>query len=176
MRVAIDSIGARILTVGAFVLMALGAASPSAQAQAVTAGQTELLGYGGFVTDSGGLTFGGGIQHAVRSRIVAAVEVGYLTIEGDSTSGLSIDGNAHYLFPQATSNGKLVPYLLGGIGFQRVSVTVAGFSASDSTVGVNVGGGARWQGGANWGLRPELKVLIAEGTNARFTLGFYRTF
>ncbi len=176
MREAIDRIGARMMTIGALVLVVLCGASPSAQAQAVTAGQTELLGYGGFVTDSGGLTLGGGLQHAVRPRLVAAVEVGYLTIEGKNTSGVSIDGNAQYLFPQATANGKLVPYLLGGIGFQRVSVSVASISVSDSTVGVNVGGGARWQGGNNWGLRPELKFLIAQGTNARFSLGFYRSF
>lgn len=174
MRLVLEQMGGRILVAGTLVLAALGVTT-TAQAQAVNQGQTEILGYGGFVTDSGGLTLGGGAQYAVRPRIIASIEAGYLTIEGDNTSGQSIDGNIHYLFPQA-SNSRFTPYLLGGVGFQRVSVSVLGISASDSTVGLNVGGGARWQGGDKWGVRPELKFLIADGTNARFTVGVYRMF
>ncbi|MGE0591827.1 MAG: outer membrane protein [Vicinamibacterales bacterium] len=169
----------------AFMLCGVSAVS---SAQEVEAGQTEILGFVGGVTDGGGTTVGGGVQYAFNPRLLLALEVGYLTLGDDfsgfgvdaDSSGLSVDANVHYLFPAAAS-GKLTPYLLGGLGVLRASVSVSspgfgGGDASDSTLGVNVGGGARWQAGENWGIRPELKVFIEESSNVRFSVAFYRAF
>ena len=90
---------------------------------------------------------------------------------------LSFDVNLHYLFPQ-TNTPKFTPYVLGGIGYLRASAsaTVAGstIDASASDTGLNIGGGARWQVGSRWGLKPEIKVLIADNSSVRFALGIYR--
>ena len=63
---------------------------------------------------------------------------------------MSMDMNADYLFPQST-NQKFTPYVLGGVGFLRVSASTTFFgvrnSVSDTQVGLNVGAGLRWQTG-----------------------------
>jgi hypothetical protein len=163
--------------VSALMLAAILAVGATANAQAIAEGQVEGLGYIGGVTDSGGLTLGGGLHYGIQPRLVLAVEAGYLSVDGPNTSGATIDVNVHYLFPTASSNRKFVPYLLGGIGYQRVSVSAGRIDVSASNVGLNVGGGGRLQAGDNWGVRPELKVLIGDdGTNARFSVGFYLQF
>jgi hypothetical protein len=92
---------------------------------------------------------------------------------------MSMDMNAHYLFPQST-NQKFTPYVLGGVGFLRVSASTTFFgvrnSVSDTQVGLNVGAGLRWQTGGRWGLRPEMKVLVADNSSVRFSTGLYYQF
>ena len=41
--------------------------------------------------------------------------------------------------------------------------------ASDSTTGLNLGGGALWQAGEKWAVRPELKFFVRDGSNMRFS-------
>jgi opacity protein-like surface antigen len=157
-----------------------------AGAQDVTPGQTEVLGFVGGVSDGGGATFGGGVHYAFTSHVLLALEVGYLTggenfsgpgVDVDS-HGLSVDGNLHYLLP--SSNPKFTPYILAGIGYVRAtaSATALGssYSVSGSDTGVNLGVGGRWRGGSNWGVRPELKLLIADNTSVRFSVAVYREF
>lgn len=156
-------------------------------AEEVEAGQKEVLGFVGGVTDGGGATFGGGIQLGIKPRWLFSGEFGYLTGRDNfrglganvDSYGISVDANVHYLFP-LKSNEKFTPYVLAGVGFLRssASVSVPGFkaSASDSTAGLNLGGGARWAVGQSWGVRPEVKFLIADGSNARFSIGIYKTF
>ena len=144
----------------------------------------EALGFVGAVTDNGGATFGGGM-HFGAGRLIFAAEVGYLTLSDDfddgdfDSSGLSIDLNAHYLFPLANSP-RFTPYVLGGLGILRYSFSdeLDGDESddSDTNAGLNVGGGVRIAGGTNWGIRPELKFLIADDTSTRFSVGFYYGF
>jgi outer membrane protein with beta-barrel domain len=95
------------------------------------------------------------------------------------SSAISVDLNAHYLFPQSTKEA-LTPYLLVGLGIlrARASTTVFGTSTSvsDTEAGLNIGAGARWQGGVNWGVRPELKVFVADNSSVRFSVGLYYQF
>lgn len=167
------------------VVWMTGAARP-ALAQGLDPGQTEVFGFAGAVSDGGGTTFGGGVQFAVGPRLLVSAEGGYLTAGEDFSgfgvdvdfSGLTVDGTARYLFPGGSD--RFTPYVLGGVGFLRASASssVAGFSASasDSTIGVNVGGGARWQVGERWGVQPELKVFIADGSHVRVTAAAYFRF
>lgn len=128
----------------------------------------------------------GSLQYAFQPRVLLAVEGEYLT-GGESFSGFGVNvdssamtvyANLHYLFP--SNNPKFTPHVLGGIGYFRASANASGFGvsfdSSASTTGLNVGVGARWQVGENWGLRPEVKILIADGSSVRFVVGFYRSF
>lgn len=176
----------RFFTVSAVAMVLFGAGA-RASAEELTPGQTEVLGFVGRVSDGGGTTFGGGVQFAISSRMLVAGEVGYLTggsdFEGFGVDvdfhAISIDANARYLFP-LSGNEKLTPYVLGGLGVLRssASVTAGGVSAgaSDSTIGINLGGGVRWQVGEKWGVQPELKVLVADGSSVRFSAAVYYQF
>lgn len=168
--------------------VALVASGLQGQAAAQAADRTvEALGFVGTVTDGGGLTFGGGMQFGYSSRLLIAAEVGFLTLGDDfsgfgvdtDSSGLSVDVNAHYLFPLA-NNPKLTPYALGGLGFIRVSTSgsVAGFDVggSSSDVGLNIGGGLRYTLSENSGIRPEIKFLIKDGSSTRISVAYYRSF
>ena len=76
--------------------------------------------------------------------------------------------------------GMFTPYLLAGLGILRASASTTVFgvntSVSDTEAGLNIGGGARWQGGANWGVRPEVKVFVAENSSVRFSVRLYYQF
>jgi opacity protein-like surface antigen len=145
-----------------------------ARAQGTSGSIVEALGFVGAVTDGGGATFGGGMQFGA-DRLIFAAEVGHLTVEGPNTSALSVDLNAHYLFPLA-NNPKLTPYLLGGIGIIRSSVSVGDFDASDTDAGLNLGGGARIKLNDAWGVRPEIKFLVKDYSNARVSLAIFYAF
>jgi opacity protein-like surface antigen len=175
---------------GLALFLVLAGAS-TATAQQLASGQAEAVGFGGGVTDGGGLTVGGGIHYAYDSRWLFAGELGYLTGGNDfetvlpgvgvdfESKAISVDLNAHYLFPQST-NHAFTPYLLVGLGVLRASASTTVFgvstSASDTEAGLNIGGGTRWQGGANWGVRPEVKVFVAENSSVRFSVGLYYQF
>jgi hypothetical protein len=49
-------------------------------------------------------------------------------------------------------------------------------SVSDTQVGLNMGAGLRWQAGGHWGVRPEMKVLVADNSSVRFSTGLYYQF
>ncbi|MGH9242342.1 MAG: outer membrane protein [Vicinamibacterales bacterium] len=167
------------------IAFVLACSSGAAYAQEVSKGDVEVMGFAGGVTDGGGATFGGGVHYAFSPRLLLAVEAGYLTGSDDfsgfgvdvDSHGFSFDVNLHYLFPQRNTP-KFTPYVLGGIGYLRASAsaTVAGttFDESASDTGLNIGGGARWQVGSRWGLKPEIKVLIADNSSVRFAVGIYR--
>lgn len=180
----------RRVAAGFAVLLVLVGASTAA-AQPLASGQAEAVGFGGGITDGGGLTLGGGIHYAYDSRWLFAGELGYLAGGNDfagvvqgvgvdiESKAISVDLNAHYLFPQST-NHSFTPYLLAGLGILRASASTTVFgvstSVSDTEAGLNIGGGARWQGGANWGVRPEVKVFVAENSSVRFSVGLYYQF
>lgn len=157
----------------------------TAYAQEVNKGDVEVMGFAGGVTDGGGATFGGGAHYALSPRLLVAAEAGYLTGSDDFSGfgadvdsyGFSFDMNLHYLFPQ-TNTPKFTPYLLAGVGYLRAkaTATISGmeFDATASDAGLNIGGGGRWQVGSRWGLKPEIKILIADDTSVRFAVGIYR--
>jgi opacity protein-like surface antigen len=155
--------------------MALFAGGMQGQALAQSVeNKVEALGFVGGVTDNGGFTFGGGLQVGLNSRLLGVAEVGYIAVDGDNVSAVSVDLNAHYLFP--TGNSKMTPYLLGGLGIIKTSVSVGTVDVSDTDAGLNLGGGLRIDGGTNWGLRPEVKFLLNDNTSARLSVGFFYTF
>jgi len=174
-----------ILATAAAATLLFGATS--ARAESLAPGQTEVAGFVGHVSDGGGATFGGGVQFAVSSRLLVGGEFAYLTGGNDyqfmnvglDSHGTAFDANARYLFPIA-ANAKLTPYVLGGFGILRASVSVSGggmnFDASDSVFGVNLGGGARFDVGDSWGLQPELKWFISDGSNVRISGAIYYRF
>lgn len=173
----------------AFLLVLAGAST--ATAQRLAPGQTEGVGFVGGVTDGGGLTFGGGLHYVYNPQWLFVGELGYLAGGNDfdgvvqgvgvdiESHALSVDLNAHYLFPQSTSRA-FAPYLLVGLGILRASASTTVFgvsnSVSDTDAGVNIGAGARWQGGVNWGARPELKVFVSDNSSVRFSVGLYYQF
>jgi len=177
--------GGRVRLRKSFVAFLLGVSCGTAYGEEVSKGDVEVIGFVGGVTDGGGATFGGCVHYAFNPRLLVAVEAGYLTGSEDfsgfgvdvDSHGFSFDVNLHYLFPQ-TNTPKFTPYVLGGIGYLRASAsaTVAGstIDASASDTGLNIGGGARWQVGSRWGLKPEIKILIADNTSVRFAVGIYR--
>ena len=170
----------KALTQTIAVGVALIGLSAPASAQQQTGAAALALGYVGGVSDGGGITFGGGMHFPLGSRLVLAAEGGYLT-GGQDFSGfgfdvdvhaISVDANVHYQFP-LSENQRFIPYALGGIGYLRASssVSVGGFESggSSSTTGLNIGGGALWNVGEKWAVRPELKILVADGSNTRFS-------
>lgn len=152
------------------VAVALFVGAMQGQAQA----QVEALGFLGGVTDNGGFTFGGGLQVGLNERLLGVAEVGYLTVDGDNTSAVSVDLNVHYLFP--TNDSKMTPYVLAGLGILKSSVSIGNFDVSDTDAGLNLGGGLRIEGGDNWGIRPEVKFLLRDNTSARLSVGVYYAF
>ena len=167
------------------VAFVFACSSATAYAQEVNKGDAEVMGFVGGVTDGGGATFGGGVHYAFSPRLLLAVEAGYLTGSEDFSGfgvdvdsyGFSFDVNLHYLFPQ-TNTPKFTPYVLAGVGYLRAKATATvdgmDFDATASDTGLNIGAGARWQVGSRWGLRPEIKVLIADNSSVRFAVGIYR--
>ena len=165
----------------------------TASAEQLAPGQIEGAVFAGGVTDGGGLTIGGGIHYAYNTRWLFVGELGILTGGDDVVAALpgvgvgidsraiSVDLDALYLFPQSNNQG-FTPYLLAGLGFLRASatttVTVLGTTTrvSDAEAGLNIGAGARWKGGPNWGVRPELKVFVSDNSSVRISVGLYYQF
>jgi opacity protein-like surface antigen len=179
-RTILASLSASVLAIG--IAAPAFAQQPPPPGQQPTLARSGLLGFIGGVSGGGGTTFGGGMQFVVKPRLLVVAELGYLTGGQDfqgfgvdvDLHAISVDTNAHYLFPLSDSP-RFIPYALGGLGFLRASSSVSGggFSAdaSSNTIGLNVGGGALLQLGPKWALRPELKIFMADGSNVRFSAG-----
>lgn len=75
----------------------------------------------------------------------------------DGFDYLEINGNLTYDIP--LENSSVVPFILGGINYARISVEVLGVSGSSSDVGLNLGGGVDFDLGSfrpTAGVRAEL--------------------
>jgi hypothetical protein len=91
-----------------------------------------------------------------------------LRTESTATLSARIDEfnvGMHYLF---ASKSRVTPYLAGAVGIARLtgSGSVQGassFSASESDLTVNFGGGIRLYGGEKWGFRPDFRVVRLPG-------------
>ena len=152
----------------ALVALTLIAATGIATAEDFSKGQTEAVGYVGGMTDNFGGTVGAGLGYAVSSRAQVIGELGWISASG--LHGFEFGGNVHYLFPLRNSP-KFTPYALVGIGIVHV-----GSNSGVTRGGLNLGAGARWQTGKNWGIRPEIKFFLSNHTYARFSGGIYYQF
>lgn len=145
-------------------------------------GSNEVLGYVGSGSSGLGVMFGGGYALAVRPRWRVVAEAGYYNLNDYNISGLNasameFSGNLHYLIP--VRNAKFTPYVLGGAGVFRTALSDdlgLGYSLNANTFGINVGGGARWQVGPHWGVRPEIRYFVRDGSFTRLSVGFYYQF
>lgn len=158
--------------------IALAVTAPAVQAQELDEGTPEVVGFAGVITDGGDGIFGAGFGSAVRPRWLVIGELAWIPIENSAADGVEFNLNAHYLFP-LRDYPRFTPYLLGGLGFMHVSSGGGGRlgrGGGDTDVGLNLGGGARWQAGRNWGLRPEIKFFISDGSYTRLSVGIYYQF
>jgi opacity protein-like surface antigen len=160
----------------------------------LTSGQerppVEAIGYAAIIAKHGAHgTLGGALAYPLNSRLAVVGELGYLPGASASTnfggelvrsSGHAFDGGAavRYLFP--LKDPKLTPYAIGGLGFVRSSASVRGLgfsgSASLTEVGINLGGGLRYQAGRNWGIQPELTMFLGGDSFTRLGVGIYYQF
>jgi hypothetical protein len=156
-----------LMKLAAVAALAIGLSSV-AVAQQVEKGQTEVLGYVGGITNNGGAALGGGLQYGFQKHLLASGELGFAT--GSTGYNLfTFDANAHILLP-LKAYPKVTPYGLVGLGFIKAT------NGGTHDTGLNLGGGARWEVGRDWGVRPEIKVLIADNTSVRFSIGVYKSF
>ena len=133
-----------------------------AAAESLVPGSTEAVAFVGGSDGHG--TIGAGLAKAINTRWLAIGELAYV-----NSRAVEFGGNAHYLFP--IKNPKFTPYALVGLGVFHSSA-----GRGSTSFGANIGGGARWQTGDNWGVRPELKIFVGDGSYARFTIGLYYKF
>ena len=155
------------------VLALLAFAASTASAEEIQKGRKEVLGYVGWNSNNQGGVYGGGLQVGIARRWLFAGEFGYLPVNRYS-HGEEYNFNVHYLFPLKRED--FTPYVLGGLGFQHFSSDVSRFSTGSTHAGLNIGGGARWKLGRNWGLRPELKIFLSKYTSARYSIGLFYQF
>ena len=157
--------GATLLTL---VLLTL---CSRAAAQELNEGSREAVGYiGGLERNGGAFTLGAGYGYALRRRWLVIGELGF--VSGGGAHGVEFGANAHYLFP-LRDYPKVTPYGLVGLGILHFGCDGCG---SATTGGINFGGGARWQTGTNWGIRPEIKFLAGNHFYTRFSAGVYYEF
>lgn len=155
------------------VLAMLAFTASNVSAEQIQKGRKEALGFVGWQSNNQGKVFGGGLQIGIASRWLFAGEFGYMPVNS-YVNGQTYNFNVHYMFPLEHEN--FTPYVLGGLGFQHFTATFGRASNGTTHAGVNIGGGARWKLGRNWGLRPELKVFLSNNTNARYSIGFFYQF
>jgi hypothetical protein len=111
-------------------------------------------------------TIGGGLAKALNTRWLLIGEAAYL-----HSNAAEFGVNGHFVFP-LREYPKVTPYGLVGLGI----VHEGGVRNSDTSFGANLGAGLRWQTGRNWGIRPELKMLVGDGVHGRFIVGLYYNF
>lgn len=110
-------------------------------------------------------TIGAGLGKALTPRWLLIGEIAYVR-----SNAVEFGVNGHYVIPLKQRN--LTPYVLVGVG----GLNGGGSRDRHTAFGANIGGGLRWQTGSNWGIRPELKVLVGDGSYGRFTVGLYYNF
>lgn len=135
--------------------------------------------------DSGSNTkwfFGGGTGYSVSPNVQIVGEYEHVRLakarvtflprgsrtESSATASAKLDEynvGMHYLF---ASKSRVVPYLAAAVGLARLSGSGAipgapSFSATESDLTTNVGGGIRLYGGSKWGFRPDFRVVRVPG-------------
>lgn len=151
-------------------LLFLCAASPTqAQTAAQVARQTAKaggLGYvfvapGGRSTGDGTLHFGGGGEYVFKGGGGIGAELGYLGPMERLDGGFgvfSLNGSYHFL--KASSSGKTVPFLTGGV--------TGIFRGSDGEGGFNFGGGVNHWFKDRVGVRLEFRDNVFSGSEVHY--------
>jgi hypothetical protein len=168
-----------------FVLsLSLGAAAAAAEP-----GTAEVGGHAGAKWLEGtGTKFavGGNSYVALNQRIWVGGELTYSPIAdfGLSTGDLNISVKAKLvdfsgnMQINLTTGGKVVPYLVGGLGAGRFSLSGVGQDFRATRFAGNAGIGLRCYAGENWGIRPEFKLIkYKDGVSSvQFSLGLFFQF
>lgn len=133
----------------AFAVVALaclaGAGSLSAQGVRFGVGGGLLMPMGDYNTaDKPGFIFGAGVVFPVGTAPVAVrVEGSYSQTSHDGIDGKSkIMGGMASLVYSFKAGGSVTPYVLGGVGFYNLKVTVPSFAVDTSVSKIGFGGGA----------------------------------
>jgi hypothetical protein len=135
----------------------------TAHAERLTTGSTEAVVFVGGADGNG--IIGAGLAKALTPRWLAIGELAYI-----HSNAVEFGANAHYLVP-LRRHPRFTPYGLLGLGVYH-----AGSGNGSTGFGANIGGGVRWQTGTNWGIRPEIKVFVGDGSYGRFTIGLFYKF
>jgi len=135
-----------------------------ARAERLDTGAVEGVVFAG--SSAGNGTIGGGLAKALNTRWLLIGEAAYV-----HRNAAEFGVNGHYVFP-LSDYPKVTPYALVGFGVLHSG----GGRNSNTSFGANLGGGVRWQTGRNWGIRPELKMLVGDGVEGRFIVGLYYNF
>jgi opacity protein-like surface antigen len=156
----------------AMALMATAFAAPVAQAAELRFGPQGDYGFGLDDED-------GDAQFGVGGRVVADLSNHKRGVEGIAsfdyffpeevpgadTTYWEINGNLAY---NLHVKGSLRPYLGAGLNLAHASASVAGFSASDTDLGVNVLGGLK----LNRNVYVEGRIELSGGKQLVFTAGY----
>ena len=173
----------------AFCLVAVALFANPALAQSDEVGG-EISGYGGvfggghgFVGASSGVAFS---KYALGLLDVSYARLGTETMRAytpeqrvEGSNFYDINACAHIRFP---INRKLAPYAIigpsvvwngyhyGALGPNGARVVI---SKDDVNFGFHTGGGVRYHVNQNWGVRPEVRVVITNQTFVTFSIGVF---
>jgi outer membrane protein X len=116
------------------------------QAQ-TTKGDTRIGGQLGYGTGIESIGIGARFDYAITDQILLAPDLMYYFGSSEGSVDLNwfdINLNGNYLFD--TGNSDIIPYVLAGVNFAIISVSVEGFGGfggfgSGTNIGLNMGGG-----------------------------------
>lgn len=81
-----------------------------------------------------------------RLTIVPSLDIFFPSsgVSGVTTRWIELNGNVHYAFPLSDTDAPYLPYAGGGLSLMRYSVSYAGFSGSETELGLNLVGGVNF--------------------------------
>ncbi len=146
------------------------------------AGGTSGIGMHSFVGASSGIAFS---KFAVAMLDVSYSRLGNSMLrywpdrQARDSNLYDFNVSAHIRFPV---NRRWAPYGIVGPGilwnsYEQYATGSAGNTLTvrhdDVNFGFHTGGGVRYHLGENWGIRPEVRVVISNQTFVAFSLGFF---
>ncbi len=159
-------------------LLSVGVATAAAQLSKVTLGAAAglLLPTGEYASQDklGWLASARGAYWLGSGKLGVRGEVSYGETTHDTTAGSTkvVGGMASLVYALGTSTASTRPYLMGGVGFYSVDVSVTGFgSASESKVGFGVGAGVSFKmgaGGRRWFAETRYTTISTSGASTTF--------
>ena len=173
------------------VLTFLCLVGPPLLAQSGESGIGEVAAFGGGTSGIGSHAFAGGSSGIAFSRYALGVldvsysRFGHDTLrkypgqESQNSNLFDFNFSAHIRYP---INRKWAPYGIVGPSllwnrYQAASAGAGGagvyVSRNDMNFGFHTGGGVRYHINDNWGIRPEVRVVISNQTYVAFSLGVF---
>jgi hypothetical protein len=176
----------------AIIVVALGAASPNASAQAGDVDVGEFSGFGGGFFGAGAHgTVGGSAGIAFSRYAMAFIDTTYMplgqntiqpwpaksTVSQSHLYDFAVD--FHFRVPVKE---RWAPYAIMGAPLLLNSLRQDTVDARGNPVtynykqlngGFHTGAGLRYYVGNNWGIRPEVKVIVSRQTYVLFTIGVF---